>query len=264
MLRVRVIPVLLLRRRGLVKTVRFTRPEYVGDPINIVKIFNAKEVDELSLLDIVATRSGKGPDFDLVEQIASEAFMPLSYGGAVRTVADARRLLRLGVEKIILNTAALTDPNLVRRLADELGSQCVVVSVDVKRSWLGRNRVFSHAGVRVPEPDPVRWVEKVVKLGAGEVVLNSVDRDGMMAGYDDALLRSFRSRFDVPIVALGGAGGVDQMVQTVTDSGMTSLGVGARFIYEGPYRAVLVSYLDASELLRLDAAARSLPEFRAS
>ncbi len=248
MLRVRVIPVLLLRRRGLVKTVGFRRPKYVGDPINVVRIFNEKEVDELLLTEIVATKDGKEPDYELLEQIASEAFMPVGYGGSVRSVAQAKRILRLGIEKIAINTAAFERPEIVRELSGELGAQCVVASVDVKRTWRGRYEVFSHAGKKVPIADPLRWIERLVQLGAGEILLNAVDRDGTMKGYDHELLALLRGRFDVPIIASGGAASASDMATAVRTGGLSALGVGARFIYEGPYRAVLVSYLSAKDL----------------
>ncbi|MBX3260970.1 MAG: AglZ/HisF2 family acetamidino modification protein [Labilithrix sp.] len=248
MLDVRVIPVLLLRRHGLVKTVRFRDARYVGDPINVVRIFNQKEVDEILLTEVVATKEGRGPDFDLLEQIASEAFMPVCYGGGVRSVDDAKRVLRLGMEKVSVNTAALDRPEIVRELADSLGAQCVVASVDVKRTWRGAYEVHSHAGRRVPERDPLRWVERLVGLGAGEVLLNAVHRDGTMQGCDLALLERFRDRFDVPIIACGGVGSVTDMKTAVRAGGLSAIGVGARFIYEGPYRAVLVSYLSPKEL----------------
>lgn len=250
MLSTRVIPVLLLRRRGLVKTMRFRRPEYVGDPINIVRIFNDKEVDELILTEVTATRDGKEPDFELLEQIASEAFMPVCYGGGIRTVTHAQQVLRLGMEKVAINTAALDDSRFVSRLAGALGSQCVVVSVDVRRTWRGRYEVWSHAGRTVPERDPLRWVERLVELGAGEILLNSVDRDGTMKGYDQELVTMFRGRFDVPIIASGGASSFGDMKAAIR-AGASAVGVGARFIYEGPYRAVLVSYLPASELAEI-------------
>jgi cyclase len=248
MLRLRVIPVLLLRRRGLVKTTAFKAPKYVGDPINVVRIFNDKEVDELILTEVVATKDGRAPDFELLEQLAGEAFMPVCYGGAVRSVADAKRILRLGMEKISVNTAFLERPELVRDLAESLGSQCVVASVDVKRTWRGRYEVFSHAGRPVPERDPLRWVDRLVRLGAGEILVNAVDRDGTMEGYDLALLEQFRGRFDVPLIACGGARSVEDMKAAVRAGRLSALGVGARFIYEGPYRAVLVSYLSSSEM----------------
>lgn len=254
MVRTRIIPTLLLRRRGLVKTVRFKRPEYVGDPINIVRIFNDKEVDELVLSEVVATKSRARPDFELLEQIASEAFMPVSYGGAVRSIDDARRILRLGMEKVTANTAFLEEPELVARWSGELGAQCVVASVDVRRTWRGRYQVFSYAGRHVPERDPLKWIDRLVRLGAGEILLQSVDRDGTMKGYDLDLLRMIRGRFDVPIVACGGAGSFADMKAALAASELRALGVGARFIYEGPYRAVLVSYLSRAELAELHGA----------
>jgi cyclase len=240
-----------------VKTVRFGAPKYVGDPINVVRIFNDKEVDELVLTEIVATRSGAAPDYELLEQIASEAFMPVCYGGAIRGLAEAKRILRLGMEKVAINTAALEEPKVVRQLADVLGSQCVVASVDVKRTWRGRYQVLSHAGRAVPEKDPLRWIERLAALGAGEVLVNAVDRDGMMGGYDLELLMQLRGRFDVPIIACGGAGSLAGMKAAVQAGGLSALGVGARFIYEGPYRAVLVSYLSAGELEELHQAVRA-------
>lgn len=256
MLRTRVIPILLLRRRGLVKTIRFRKPEYVGDPVNVVRIFNDKEVDEIVLNEITATRHGKDPDFELLEQIATEAFMPVCYGGGVRSTDTARRILRLGMEKVAVNSAAFEDPSFVARLAGDLGSQCVVVSVDVRRTWRGKYEVFSHAGLRVPERDPLRWVERLVGLGAGEILLNAVHRDGTMTGYDLELLAQFRGRFDVPIVACGGASSFLDMKAAVA-RGASALGVGARFIYEGPYRAVLVSYLSPQELDEIHATGRA-------
>lgn len=257
MLRTRVIPQLLLRRRGLVKTTRFKAPRYVGDPINIVRIFNEKEVDELMLLDIVATRSGAPPDFEFLEQIASEAFMPLSYGGAVRTLDDARRLLRLGIEKVVLNSVTFDDPGLIRRLADALGRQCVVASVDIKRTWTGRYEVVSHSGRRVTQREPLKWIERLVSLGAGEIVVNAVHRDGTMKGYDLTLLSMLGGRFDVPIVACGGAQSAHDMTRAARMAGVSALGVGARFIYEGPHRAVLVSYLTPDELAHVRQASAS-------
>ncbi len=251
MLRTRVIPCLLLRRSGLVKTIRFKRPSYVGDPINVVRIFNEKEVDELVLLDIVAGKERTRPDFELLEQIASEAFMPVCYGGGVRSVEDARQLLKLGIEKIAVNTAALEDPTLIRRLSDAFGAQCVVASIDVKKSLLGKHQVFSHAGVDIPERDPVAWAKRLVKLGAGEVLLTSVDRDGTMSGYDLELLRTFDGRLDVPVVASGGAGSVDDMAAALHACRLSGLGAGARFVYYGPHKAVLVTYLEPKDLRRL-------------
>lgn len=256
MLRVRVIPVLLLRRHGLVKTVGFRKPRYVGDPINVVRIFNQKEVDEIILTEVVATREGRGPDFEFLEQIASEAFMPVCYGGGVRSVADAKRILRLGMEKISVNSACLDRPEIVRELSDSLGAQCVVASVDIKRTWRGDYEVHSHAGRPIPERDPLRWAARLVRMGAGEILLNAVHRDGTMAGCDLELLERFRGKLDVPVIACGGAGSVSDMRAAVRAGGLAAVGVGGRFIYEGPYRAVLVSYLSHEDMAEVQRAAQ--------
>lgn len=246
MLRERVIPVLLLDDGGLVKTERFRDPVYVGDPINVVKIFNEKEVDELVLLDIRASKRGTDPDFAMIEAIVSEAFMPVCYGGGVRTVEQARRLLALGVEKIALNTAALDNPALLTELSQAFGAQCVVGVVDVERQW-GRARVFSHAGRTPRERDPVRWAQRLVELGAGEILVQSVDRDGTMRGFDLPLLRSLRGAVSVPVIAAGGAGTMDTLLDALRTESVAALGVGARFVFIGPHRAVLITYLSGAE-----------------
>jgi cyclase len=250
-----VIPTLLLSGRGLVKTERFKKPVYVGDPRNVVRIFNDKEVDELILLDIRATRTGTPADLGMIREIVSEAFMPVCYGGAVESVSQARELLRLGVEKVALNSSALRDPSLVRALSNEFGAQFVVGAIDVKRDLLGRRRVWSHAGVPVPEPDPVRWAQRLVQAGAGEILVQSVDREGTLGGPDTRLLRSLRGSVDKPLVVGGGLGTVEHMAEAVRLARPSGLAVGARFVFYGPHRAVLVTYLEQRELAHLVALA---------
>jgi cyclase len=246
MLRRRVIPSLLLSGNGLVKTRRFRAPVYVGDPINAVKIFNEKEVDELFLIDIDASRERRGPNFALIESIVSEAFMPVAYGGGVRTYDDVRTLLRLGVEKVALNTAALDDLKLVRELSNAFGAQCVVGVVDVKRDLLGRARVWSHAGRRACEADPRRWMQALVEAGAGELVVQAVDRDGTLDGLDVELLASLRGAVNVPVVAAGGARD-EHDLKAAFELGFGAVAVGAKFVFVGPHRAVLISYLTDGE-----------------
>jgi cyclase len=246
---------LLLSRRGAVKTTRFRAPSYVGDPLNIVRIWNMKEVDELILADIDVSKRRGAPDFDLIEQIASEAFMPIAYGGGVRTVAEARKLIYLGVEKICINSAALEDPEMIRRLSSELGAQCVVGSIDVKQTLRGTYRVASHAGRRVPDTDPLRWADRLVAMGAGELLINAVDRDGTKAGLDRKLLAMYSDRFDVPIIACGGASSVSDLAQVFRTTSVRALAAGALFIYEGPHRAVLPTYLSAADHAELARAA---------
>lgn len=250
MLRERVIPVLLLQQGGVVKTTRFEKPKYVGDPINAVKIFNEKEVDELFLLDIDASREGRGPNFKMIEAIVSEAFMPIGYGGGVRSVDDARRLLALGVEKVAVNVGALKDLRLVTELKAHFGAQCVVGVVDVKRSWRGLV-VHSRGLARVPERDPLLWAKQLEQAGAGEILIQSVDRDGTMQGFDLELLRRFRGQLGVPVVACGGAGDVTSMLEALKAGQVSALAVGARFVFIGPHRAVLISYLTDAERLTL-------------
>lgn len=251
MIRVRIIPCLLLRGSGLVKTVGFAKPSYVGDPINAVRIFNDKEVDELLIFDILATKAAAPPNFGLLEQIVSEAFMPVGYGGGIRSVEQARRLFGIGLEKIAVNSAALEDLSLVRDLARNFGAQSVIGVVDVKKRLLGGYTVYSHAGRRLPESDPVAWANALANAGAGEILLQNVNRDGTMAGYDLGLLRSFDERLQVPLVAAGGASSVDDMAAVLSACRLSGLAVGARFVYQGPHRAVLISYLGASDLERL-------------
>jgi cyclase len=251
MLRKRIIPSLLLERGRLVKTERCRKPGYVGDPINAVKIFNEKEVDELFLLDIGKSRDGGRPDFKLLEEIVSEAFMPVAYGGGVRSVEDARTLLQLGIEKVVINTAALSRPSFLSELRDRFGAQCVVGVVDVKKRLLGGNSVHSHVGVEISERDPVGWARKLVQAGAGEILLQSVDRDGTLQGLDMDLLRTFEGALDVPLVAAGGTRGIEDMREALRTCRLSGIAVGARFVYQGPNRAVLISYLNPSEVASL-------------
>jgi imidazole glycerol-phosphate synthase subunit HisF len=247
----RVIPTLLLSERGLVKTQRFRKPVYVGDPRNVVRIFNDKEVDELALFDVRASRTAAPIDLAMIREIVSEAFMPVCYGGGVRSVAQAAELLRIGVEKIAVNTAALDDIGLVRALSAEFGAQCVVGSIDVRRDVLGRPRVWSHSGARVPERDPVAWAQALVAAGAGEIVVQSVDHEGTLAGPDLALFRTFDHAIDKPLVVGGGLSSVADMEATIRACRPSGLSVGARFVFYGPHRAVLVTYLEREELARL-------------
>lgn len=242
------IPILLLKDGGLVKTTKFASPKYVGDITNVVRIFNEKEVDELMVLDIEASAQRRPPNFELIRRIAGEAFMPLSYGGGVRSVGDAQRLLKLGVEKVALKTGAFERPSLVREISDAFGAQCVVGVVDVKKSFWGKYEVHSHTRDSAPEPSPVRWAERLVREGAGEILVQAVHRDGTMSGFDLDLLRMFDGKLSVPLIAAGGASDLQSMRAALGACRLSALGVGARFVYHGPHRAVLVSYLSAADL----------------
>lgn len=250
MLKHRVIPCLLLHQGGLVKTRRFTKPVYVGDPINAIRIFNDKEVDELMVLDIDASREGREPDYALIEQFAGECFMPLCYGGGVRSVEQARRLFGLGVEKVCLQTAAVEDMGLVRAIADRFGSQSVLFSLDVKRSWLGGKKAWvasRGAADRRPWQELLRLA---VDSGAGEIVLNAVDRDGTMEGIDEELIREACALVEVPVVAVGGVGSLEDIRRAVR-AGASAVSAGAFFVFHGPHRAVLITYPRYEDLERL-------------
>jgi cyclase len=247
-LKARVIPCLLLRNGGLVKTVRFDNPTYVGDPINAVRIFNDKEVDELVFLDIDGSRSKKGPNFDLIADIASEAFMPFAYGGGIATLDDIKRLFSTGVEKVVMNTAALTTPDLVSKAAALAGSSSVVVSMDVNRTWRGKYYVVAKDG-KAPGV-PHEYARQAEELGAGEILLTAVHRDGTMEGYDLELIRQVTSAVTIPVVACGGAGGLPHLRQAI-DNGAAAAAAGSMFIFHGKHRAVLITYPQYEELERL-------------
>lgn len=243
MLQARLIPCLLLHKGGLVKTVKFKKPRYVGDPINAVKIFNDKEVDELMVVDIDATIENREPHYDHIEDIVSEAFMPVCYGGGVTTVEQMRRLFHSGVEKVSLSSAAINKPNLVREAAEQFGSQSVIVTLDIKRSFLKRSyQVVTHNSSAKTGKDPVKTAIEMQKLGAGELVINNVDRDGLMKGYDIAYLKQIVEAVDIPVVALGGAGNLDDIRRVIQEAGVSAAAAGSMFVFHGRHRAVLISY----------------------
>lgn len=250
MLRARIIPCLLLRNGGLVKSVKFANPTYVGDPINAVRIFNEKEVDELVFLDIGATTSGRGPHFDLLADIASEAFMPFGYGGGVSTIDHVKRLFMMGVEKVVLNTAAWTNPALVADAANLAGSSSVVVSIDVRRTWRGKYVVVVGSGKIEVGEDLEEYALRIERLGAGEILLNAVHRDGTMEGYDLDLIRRVTSAVSIPVVAVGGAGCLTDLREAVAN-GAAAAAAGSMFVFHGKHRAVLITYPKYEELERL-------------
>lgn len=250
MLRTRVIPVLLLSGNRLVKTVKFKNRVYVGDPINTVKIFNDKEVDELVLVDIDATLKERDPDFDFIERLASQCFMPLAYGGGIRTVHQAQRLLAIGVEKVVLNSAASADPKLISAVAEKAGSQSIVVSIDVRKNWLGKYQVCSAGGTRCVTLDPAAYAVSAVELGAGEIIINSIDRDGTQTGYDLELVSRVSAAVNVPVIACGGARSVEDFAAAV-DQGASAVAAGAMFVFTGPHRAVLINFPKRAEIERV-------------
>lgn len=249
MLKTRVMPCLLLRGAGLVKTAGFKAPKYIGDPINAIKVFNDKEVDELILLDISATREGRGPAFSTIAEVASECFMPLAYGGGIRSVEDARRILKMGVEKVVFNSTCWRDPSVIVEASREFGSQAVVASIDVRRRLFGRYEVYVDGGTRATGIDPVEFARRMEGLGAGEILLTSIDRDGTMEGYDLELVRKVASSVSVPLIASGGAGSVRDFGLAIRE-GAAAVSAGAMFVFHGPHRAVLITYPSQIELDR--------------
>ncbi len=250
LLKNRVIPCLLLSDSGLVKTCKFANPKYVGDPINAIRIFNEKEVDELMVLDITASRERREPDYDLIEQFAGECFMPLAYGGGIRTVEQARRLFSLGVEKICLQTAALEDATLISRLANQFGGQSVMVSIDIKKDLLGRYKLYTAVTGKTLPVDWISFMIQTVQFGAGEVLLNAVDRDGIMEGADLTMIKKAAALIDVPLIACGGIGSLAD-IKAAVDAGASAVAAGAFFVFHGPHRAVLITYPSYNDLKKL-------------
>jgi len=238
----RAIPCLLLHKGGLYKTVQFKKHNYIGDPINAVKIFNEKEVDEIIFLDIDATVKKREPDYGMIEDIASECFMPLCYGGGIKTIDQMKRLFSLGIEKISLSSIAVEKPEIVSKAAKIFGSQSVVVTVDVKKSKFGSVNVFTHNGKIKTGFKPVDFVKYMEEMGAGEIVVNSIDNDGMMKGYDLELLKMITSSVNIPVVALGGAGKIEDLGSAINQGNASAAAAGSMFVYHGPLRGVLINY----------------------
>jgi cyclase len=238
----RVIPCLLLAGSGLVKTVNFREPRYVGDPINAVRIFNDKQADEIAVLDIRATAEGRGPNLETVAEIVSEAFMPVAYGGGVADLETATRLIQVGVEKVVVNTAAAERDGLVADISDRLGSSTLVVSIDAARRPDGTYEVITRAGTHASGLDVRAHAEEMSRRGAGELFLTSIDRDGTMSGYDLELVRQVAAVVPIPVVACGGAGSSADLVSAIRDGGAAAAAAGSLFVFQGRHRAVLITY----------------------
>ena len=245
MLKKRLIPCLLLDGEGLVKTRRFKDPKYVGDPINAVKIFNDKMVDEIIFLDISASREGRGPNFDFLAEIASECFIPFAYGGGISTLRDAEKLFKLGVEKVSVNKSALDNPELVEDLSRRFGAQSVVVSIDIRKSMFGGFKVVANNGQTKTGINPVEFALKMQQLGAGELFINFVDRDGMQNGFETAQIKAIVEAVRIPVIACGGAGSLEDVANLAKDvKKISGISAGSLFVFKGPHRAVLINYPD--------------------
>lgn len=259
MLRSRIIPCLLVKNGGLVKTVQFDSPKYVGDPLNAVRIFNEKEVDELFVIDIDATAQNREPNYQLIQNLAGECRMPLCYGGGVKTVEQIQRIVGLGVEKVSFSSSAVITPNLISEAAEKVGSQSVVVVIDVRKSgFLRKHEVYTHNGMKKTGLNPIDFARKVQKLGAGEVVINSIERDGHMKGYDLHLVQEIREAINLPLTVLGGAGSLEDISGLIQRFGTIGAAAGSLFVFKGKYRAVLINYPSHEEKETLFAGALTL------
>lgn len=246
----RVIPCLLLQNNGLVKTTKFRKPVYVGDPINAIKIFNDKEVDELILLDIDASKTSKEPEYKFIKEIAGECFMPLCYGGGIKNLQQAYTLFSLGVEKLSLQTQLYSSLDLLSQISTDFGRQSVVVSVDIKKNLFGKYEIFSSAQNKTLKLNWMKFIEYAIEAGAGEIMINSVDRDGTMSGVDSGLIAEAASICNVPLIAMGGVGKIED-IKVAIDSGADAVAAGAYFVFHGPHRAVLITYPKYKDLLNL-------------
>ncbi len=242
MLRPRIIPCLLMRDKGLVKTVGFGESKYVGEPINAVRIFNEKCVDELIVLDIDASARSAEPDYRMIENLAMESRMPLCYGGGVRSVEQAKTIISLGVEKVAISSAAIEDPSLISRVADAVGNQSVVAVLDVKCGRMGKHEVWTQNGKKTTKRSPRELAVELEKAGVGEIVLNSIDNDGRMKGYDIKMIQPVREAIGVPLTVLGGAGSLKDIGELIQLFGVIGAACGSLFVFKGAYRAVLINY----------------------
>ena len=228
--------------KGLVKTVKFKNPKYVGDPVNAVKIFNEKEVDELSIFDIDATVLGREPDFGLIEKLANQSRMPICYGGGVKTVEQAQKIFGLGIEKIALSSSVINNPKLISEISQRVGSQSVIVVMDIKKKLLGGYEIYTHNGKKSTGIDPVSFAKKVQEYGAGEIIINSIDQDGMMKGFDMSLISKMREVVYIPVTVLGGAGNINDIKRVIQQYGIIGVAAGSLFVFKGKYKAVLINY----------------------
>lgn len=250
MLQKRVIPALLLRDDSLVKTVKFDKAEYIGDPVNTVRIFNELEVDELIFLDITATNQNRKPNMHILREIADECFMPLGYGGGLNNFHVVQSVFEIGFEKVILNSVMHSQPEFVSQIADHYGNQAVVASIDVKKNIWGQYEVWSHSGKRNTKKNPINWAKELEQLGVGEILLTSIDRDGTWSGYDVQLTRKIAETVNIPVIANGGAGNLDHIKEVVNEGKASSVALGSMLLYQQKNMGVLVNFPNKSELTK--------------
>jgi len=253
MFRPRIIPTLLLHGKGLVKTMKFNKKKarYIGDPINAVRIFNDMESDELVFLDISATNENRSISVDLVKQIGDEAYMPFSVGGGISRIDQVHQLITAGAEKVIINSAFAKNPKLISDIANLFGSQSVIISIDVRKDYMGKQRAYISGGMKKIRYSLKEYIKRAEDYGAGEILVNSIDRDGTGLGYDIDLVKDLSSLISVPLIALGGANSIDQMKEVIENGGASAAAAGSRFVFHGPRKAVLINYPEREELISL-------------
>lgn len=250
MLKTRVIPCLLLKDEGLVKTQNFKNPKYIGDPVNAVKIFNKKEVDELIFIDINASKNNHEPCWPIIEDLASECFMPLAYGGGIQRLDQIERLLKIGVEKVVINTHALRDIDFIKNAVNYFGSSTIVCAIDIKKNFWGKYFVFDHVRGKLTNTPIIDYVNMIQSWGAGEIFVNNVDRDGSYQGFDLDVIKLISSTVSIPVIACGGASHLND-IKLAADSGASAVAIGSIFVFQGPHRAVLISYPTQEELKKI-------------
>lgn len=248
MLRIRVIPCLQLIKDSLVKTVGFKKPGYIGDPINTVRIFNELEVDELCFLDIRASVENRSPNFDILHKISEECFMPLTYGGGIKDAETAQKILSIGFEKIVINTAALEKPELISQIASYSGNQSIIGSIDVKRNFWGKHEVYSHDGKRKQKIDPISWAKQLEDLGAGEILITSIDQDGSWKGYDLDIINKVSQAVNLPVIANGGAGKIEHLGSAIKKGQASAVALGSMVVYQKKGMGVLINFPDRPKL----------------
>ena len=248
MYRPRIIPALLLKNLGLVKTINFSNPRYLGDPINAVKIFNDLKVDELIFLDILASKENREISIDFVKNVGKEANMPFAVGGGIKSLKNIKKIINAGAEKVILNTFANNDPSIIKESSEEFGSSTIVVSIDYKKSFFGHNKIYTYGGSKYSNNNLIEYAQKVESLGAGEIVINSISNDGKMQGYDIDTIKKVSESVEIPVVALGGAGKITDFHIALNEGNASAVAAGSMFVYHGSRNAVLINYLNDKEI----------------
>ena len=251
MLQIRVIPSLLLKNDSLVKTVNFKNPRYIGDPVNTARIFNELEVDELMLLDILATNNNSKPNFNILSELANECFMPLAYGGGINDFEDAKKIFQIGIEKVVVNSIAFSKPAFITELAEHFGNQAIVASIDVKKNMFGKYQVYSNSGTKKQKVEPVVWAQKLEQLGAGEILLTAIHQEGTWSGFDINIIEKISNAVNIPVIANGGASSIEDIGKAVKEGQASAVSLGSMIVYQNKGMGVLVNFPDAKKLKRV-------------